>query len=110
MRHGDKLYIVARADLLPGPRAVQAIHAAQEFVHQHPEVDLEWYEVSNHLAFLEVPDEAALHRLVERARLKGLAVAVFREPDLDNRVTAIALEPAAKNLCRGLPLALADAA
>jgi len=101
-----KLYLVTRSDLPAGQQAVQAAHALREFSAQHPEVDRHWYETSNHLAILVVPNEEALFRLVERAEVQGLKVSVFKEPDRDHETTAIALEPEAKRLCKNLPLAL----
>lgn len=105
----DRLYLVTRADLVPGQQAVQAAHALREFVEHHPEVDRAWYTKSNTLAFLAVANEAALGVLLEQAERKGIAVAPFREPDRDNELTALALGPAAKKLCSRLPLALKGA-
>jgi hypothetical protein len=39
--------------------------------------------------------------------MAGLRVAAFHEPDLDDALTALALEPAASRLVSRLPLALA---
>lgn len=102
----DKLYLVVRADLPPGQQAVQACHAMRGFAFEHEGVERAWFEASNHLALLAAPDEWALLRLAREAAHKGLRVSSFREPDRDNEVTAIALEPRAKRLLRGLPLAL----
>lgn len=102
----EKLYLVTRTDLSPGQRAVQAAHALRVFVDEHPSTDREWFRTSNYLALLEVPNEAELTRLLERARLRGLPASGFREPDQENELTAIALGPRAKKICRGLPLAL----
>ena len=52
-----KLHLVVRGDLPPGQQAVQAVHAMREFVREYPEVDRHWYEKSNTLALLTVPDE-----------------------------------------------------
>ena len=103
---GDKLYLVVRADLPAGAQAVQAAHALREFAAHHPEVDRAWYERSNYLALLSVPDEGALQRLLTRARERGLLAAPFHEPDRHNEMTALALEPAGQRLVRNLPLAL----
>lgn len=102
----DKLYLVTRADLDPAQRAVQVAHAFRAFIAEHPTVELRWYQESNHLAFLEVPDERRLQQLAEQAEAKGLPISGFWEPDRQNELTAIALGPVAKRLCRGLPLAL----
>jgi peptidyl-tRNA hydrolase len=102
----DRLYIVVRSDLKPGLLCAQACHALRAFVAEHPEVEQQWFEGSNNLVVLQVPDEAALLRLVERSA--GVPFSVNREPDLDNQVTAVALAPSAKRLLRTLPLALAS--
>jgi len=102
----EKLYLVTRADLPAGQQAVQAAHALREFVSQHEAIDRHWYETSNHLAILAVPNEEALLRLLERAEDQGLCVSAFKEPDRGDETTAIALEPKAKRLCKNLPLAL----
>lgn len=103
----DKLYVVVRADLPPGPQAVQSMHAARQFTAEHPEVEREWFEKSNHLALLRVPDERSLERLIERAEMRGVRYSVFREPDLGNCLTAAAFEPGrpGRRVCSGLPLA-----
>jgi len=106
----EKLFLVTRSDLPPGQQAVQAVHAMRQFVAEHPEVDLEWYSKSNTLAFLEVPDEAALGVLRVKAMDRRIPVAAFREPDRDNELTALALGPAARGLVRGLQLALRSVA
>jgi len=107
----DKLYIVTRADLHPGYQAAQAVHAARQFQHEHPEVERRWFEKSNTVALLAAPDESALERLMHKARSIGLKVASFREPDLGHQLTSIALEPGeyTGRLCRKLPLTLANA-
>lgn len=106
MEPNAKLYVITRDDLPPSQQAVQGIHAAREFTARHPEIDTEWYERSNHLALLALPGENDLHRLLARAETDGFRAAAFREPDRGNELTAIALEPAAKRLCRSIPLAL----
>ena len=56
--------------------------------------------------FLAARDEQALTWLAEDAADAGHAHTRFREPDLDDALTAVALEPAAHRLVRKLPLAL----
>ena len=106
MRAGDKLFLVVRRDLSAGQQAVQAAHALRQFAAEHPEVDQEWFECSNTLAFLEVPDEGALGVLLEKAATREFPVAAFFEPDRDYELTALAMGPSARKLCSGLVLAL----
>ena len=100
--------MITRSDLNPGYQAVQSLHALQEFSVQHPEVTKEWYAKSNYLGLLSVKSEPDLLLLAQKAEAKGIRVSLFREPDIGNAVTAIALEPApaSKKLCARLPLAL----
>lgn len=100
-----KLYLVARRDLAPGARAAQLCHALRAFAAAYPVEDKAWYERSNTLVLLEVPDEVALSALVKKCRRRDVAVAEFREPDLGDSLTAIAIGPSGGALLRRLPLA-----
>jgi peptidyl-tRNA hydrolase len=102
----SKLYLITRADLSPAQQAVQAAHALRQFVHEHPQIDREWFETSNTLAFLSVQNEDALGVLHSKAIDRNIPVAIFREPDRGDELTAIALGPEGKKLTKGLPLAL----
>jgi len=104
----EKLYIVLRSDLKPGLQLAQCAHAMRAFTHAHPDLDAAWFAGSNNLAVLAVPDEPALVALGERAAALGLRTAAFHEPDLEDSVTAISLEPGARRLVCRLPLALAS--
>ncbi len=97
-----------RTDLVPGQQAVQACHVAIQFGQDHPEVYSKWFETSNTLAMLATPNEESLGTLLREARAFGLLVSEFREPDIGNALTAIALEPGplSKKLTSRLPLAL----
>ena len=55
-------------------------------------------------------NEQELMNLINRASEKGIKYSVFREPDIDNQITAIALEPGldSKKLCSNLRLALRE--
>jgi hypothetical protein len=58
------------------------------------------------LVLLAALDEPALHWLCADARASGLRYTVFHEPDLDDRLTAAAFEPAAHRMLSRLPLLL----
>lgn len=105
-----KLYVVTRSDLSPGQQAVQALHAGQEFIFEHPHEAEDWHIRSNTLALLSVPAEADLEALAVRAESSRISVTRFREPDRNNELTAIALGHQAKRLVSQLPLALSRSA
>jgi hypothetical protein len=102
------LYVITRADLSPGYQAVQSMHALRQFTEEHPEIDQEWFKKSNYLGLLSVEDELALCKLIDKAVALGIKFSIFREPDIDNQITAIALEPGSKSkkLCQNIKLAL----
>ncbi len=104
----EKLYLVVREDLQPGVQAVQAVHAQRAFVDAHPERERAWFRASNTLAFLAVPDEAALRKLMAKAAERGILAAWFEEEDLGGSVTAVAIAPEGRRLCKGLPKALRE--
>lgn len=110
VKSGDKLYIVTRADLSAGYQGVQGIHAAIQFAFENPDVNKEWFEKSNYLGFLSVHNEQELQLLIQKAYERNIKCSVFREPDIDNQITAIALAPGeqTKKLCSRLPLALKE--
>lgn len=102
----NKLIVVVRGDLPIGYQAVQAAHAAIDFQHEFPREASNWHNKSNYLIFLSVTDELQLKKLVLKAAKKGIKITPFREPDLGDELTAIALEPseASRKLTSSLPL------
>lgn len=104
----QKLIVITRRDLSPGSQAVQAAHAAIEFQHEYFKIAKQWNSESKYLIFLSVQDEQSLLTLLEKIQKHGLKCSVFREPDINNEITAIAVEPSEKSrkLCSNLPLAL----
>jgi hypothetical protein len=91
-----------------GYQGVQSIHAGIQFVFEHPEFAKAWYTQSNYLGFLSVQNEFELNKLIEKAIENNIKFSIFREPDIGNQITAIALEPGklSKKLCSNLKLAL----
>ncbi len=89
---------------------MQSIHAAIQFAMEHPDTNKEWFEKSNYLGFLSVSNEAELLGLAEKANSLGIECSIFREPDVDNQATAIAIAPGnkSKKLCSNLKLALKE--
>jgi len=91
-----------------GYQGVQSIHAAIQFAMEHPDINKEWFEKSNYLGFLSVANESELNKVIDKAICKGIQYSIFREPDIGNEITAIALAPGVKTrkLCSNFKLAL----
>jgi len=103
-----KLYIITRRDLEPGAQAAQSTHVAIQFSLTYPELTREWSDASNNIALLAAPNEEALAQIFECAlKLDDVRAAIFRETDLGDQVTAIALYgDIVRRMVSSLPLAL----
>ncbi len=106
MQDTSKLVIVTRADLSDGYKAVQSAHAAINFTFEHPSRAGPWFTSSNYLVLLEVTNQEELRKLIKKCQFNDLRHTVFREPDIGNEITAVAIEPSmkTKKLVSRLPL------
>ena len=98
----NRLYVITRRDLKRGLKIAQACHVAFESPRKLPLIS----EEIPYMIVLEVEDEERLTELKERA-ITNTAVVSFREPDLNNQLTAIAFfgDDSTKILTKGLRLA-----
>ena len=82
----QKLYVIVRDDLSFPQKAVQAGHAATEWVLHHNKGV--W--TNGTLIYLIAKNLQHLSQLKEKLFCKGIIFAEFIEPDLGNELTAIA--------------------
>ena len=110
IKNNSKLITVTRKDLQPGAQACQATHSAIKFVLEHPEIANDWYNNSKYLVELSINNESDLLELTEKLSWKGILFSEFREPDFDNELTSIALEPSekARRVVSSMPLMLKE--
>lgn len=87
-----KLFIIVKSTLSAGLKAAQAVHAAVAFTQAFPEKTAQW-QPDNNVVVLEHESMPALADMLEAL---GLSLVRFHEPDLDDALTAICVEPAAK--------------
>lgn len=101
-----KLYIITHSDLPVGYQVPQTNHAAMEFAAQYPAEFLDWHKKSNSIIVLNCQNERKLVEFSQKLREKDIKFAEFREPDIGDELTAIAILPGpeVKRLCSGLPL------
>lgn len=106
----SKLIIITRRDLSPGAQAAQSVHAAEQFQKEHDNVQSEWYFKSRHIVILSCDNEKSLKELLLKAHTRGILCSAFSEPDFNDALTAIALEPSeeAQKLTSNLPLAFRE--
>jgi hypothetical protein len=98
----DRLYVILDANLSPGLKMAQGIHAAKLFERGYPELEQQWYEESNNIVVLEHEDLDDIARELEQL---GYKLSRFHEPDLDDQLTAICVEPKAWRLLSSIKLA-----
>lgn len=98
--------MVTREDMSPGYQAVQAAHAAIDFTFEHPSRAGPWHTNSNYLVLLSLKNEKQLKLLIQKCNELQLCHTVFREPDIGNAITAVAIEPSdrTQKLVRKIPL------
>jgi hypothetical protein len=85
------------------------MHSFHEFIEEHTAIYKEW--LSNpYLGFLSVKDEQELIQLRDKLTQKGINVSSFQEPDLDNQLTSISVEPGKESArwLSSLPLAFKE--
>ncbi len=86
----------------------QTLHAFRKFILEHSSLESEWHSKSNYICILSANNEFDLNILLEKCILQNIKHSVFREPDYDNALTAVVLEPGdkSKKITSSFPLAL----
>ena len=80
----SKLYVLTNKSLDPIYACVQGGHVVAQWLLDHPEQN--WN--NSYLIYLS----ADVEKWVEKLSRRDCDFSVFREPDLDNEITAIAIE------------------
>ena len=85
---------------------MQSAHAAINFTFDHPGRAGPWFKNSNYLVLLELKSEKQLVLLIQSCVRLDLKHSVFREPDIGNEITAVAIEPSelTQKVVRKIPL------
>ena len=102
-----KLYVIIAKHLAAGLKIAQACHALRAFVAEHEVIERFWFQESNNIVCLEHEDISGLK---ERLEEKGYRLSAFYEPDLNDQMTALCVEPAAARHLSDLRLAESRAA
>mgnify|MGYP001491070108 CR=1 FL=1 len=79
-------------------------------MEEHTALYEEWYKRSEYIGFLSVKDLSSLERLCSRLDQLDIRYSRFHEPDLDNVLTAIVVEPTEKaaRYLSDIPLAMKE--
>lgn len=95
-----RLYVITRRDLKPAYAGVQSGHAVAQYLIEYGSKN--WK--NEYLIYLTVADENELKQLLQRLQTMMAGITVFREPDLENEITAIACVPDKYKMFSKLPL------
>ena len=85
------------------------MHGAHEFIEEHPTEYKAW--LSNpYIGLLSVKDEQELFQLRDKLQEKGIKVSSFYEPDMNDQLTSITVEPGKESArwLSSLPLAFKE--
>ena len=95
--------------MTPGTQAVQSSHSLVQFVFEYQEISQIWFK-DPYLVQLSIENEEELTKLILKLEKNQIKHSIFREPDLNNEITAIAIEPSDKvrRLLSNLPLMLKE--
>ncbi len=105
-----KLVTITRQDITPGYQVVQTAHAIADFAHDHSDQFKQWKLESNSIITLAVKDEESLINLFYKLKDKTPYITAFREPDINDQMTALCVYGSLeirKMLCN-IPLALKE--
>ena len=89
---------------------VQSIHSAVDFIYQfaNDPIVQSWKQNSNYIVAVAAKDETGLKDLIHQLQIKNIKHTVFIEPDIEDQITSVCLEPTSVALksVSHLPLAL----
>ena len=105
----NKLYIVTHKALTTGQQIAQVAHATAAFAQHRPDAFTNWYKNSQFIIVLAVPSLHELEKLSAKLTNSQIDTVVFREPDMDDQLTAFAVNPmdyaVASRMLSNIPLA-----
>lgn len=96
-----KLTTIVRDDISPGYKVAQSIHSVVEFSIKHSNIFTAWYKESNYICCLETTT-TKLREFINLLELLEIKYSVFLEPDINDELTAITLEPIDEKLHKNL--------
>ena len=98
----DKIFIIVDQSLSTGLKMAQACHALRLFQEEHTDIDRHWYDTSNNIVVLEHDDPTGVAKDLDDL---GIKLVRFHEPDLNDLLTAICVEPKAWRYLSNIRLA-----
>lgn len=90
------LTIVVREDLTPGCKVAQSVHAVADFAAKSTSKFLKWQCNSNYVCCLEA-SQFKIEKILDKLDDLKIKYHVFFEPDMDNQMTAFAVEALPRN-------------
>lgn len=84
----QKMYVLVRNDLSDEYKFVQGAHSLADYAIKLPNKFKEWNNST--IVFLGVRNLIDLRQMEGTLSMKGISFTSFKEPDLDNQVTALA--------------------
>jgi peptidyl-tRNA hydrolase len=101
------LYVITHNEISLQYQVPQVAHAVLQFANDYPQEQKEWFEKSNTIVVLSAKNLVELEDFSKKLDLKGIRHSKFKEPDIGNKLTAIAIVPneKIKKICSKFKLA-----
>lgn len=97
------MFIVVRDDLgSTGLKAAQGAHALAQFLIDYPDEQGEWN--NNYLIFLKTDNLLTMEKLIDKMKRNRMKFSVFKEPDLNDEITALACYTKRDSIFKNLKL------
>ena len=97
-----RIYSLTRMDISDGQKTVQSGHSIAQYIIDHnPHQTNEWSNGS--IINLGLGSLKSLNRWVKKLETLDIAYSIFREPDMNNEITSIAILHEG-NIFKGIPL------
>ena len=85
----ERIYTITRKDISFGQKIVQSNHASTQYLIDHsPHIEGKWSNGS--IICLELGNEKSLKRWIKKLEDNDIKYSLFREPDMNHEITAIA--------------------
>lgn len=85
----ERIYTITRKDISIGQKIVQSNHASTQYLIDHsPHLEGKWSNGS--IICLELGSEKSLKKWMKKLEENGIKYSIFREPDMNHEITAIA--------------------
>lgn len=104
IKNPNRIYTITRKDIETNEqKTIQSMHAGGKYITEHEPHRKGLWDGNDSMIALELGSEKSLKKWIKKLEEKGIAFSLFKEPDMDYAITAIAALDTGE-LFKGIPL------